>query len=247
MFQHKDPPLLLAAKGGHLESVEVLVAAGARLDATDYGQLTAYDWARKRGHAEIAANLRQAMGLASNTLDGRDLLVAAKAGDVAAIEQALAQGVEVDYCDEASADKDLNTIPGRTALMWATIEGRLGAAQLLLVAGASPGKRESIPFGGGASVWELAARHGRSEILALLQGQSADASQLAEALITAARAGKLETVTQLLDAGVPVDVRDSEKQTSLMAAASKGEAAVLQLLLERSSRSSSAVFTSWVS
>lgn len=51
-------PLMLAAGSGRTEMIELLRKAGARLDIKDYQGSSAYDWALRGGHAELATSLK---------------------------------------------------------------------------------------------------------------------------------------------------------------------------------------------
>lgn len=169
----------------------------------------------------------------SAKLDSYDLIEAAKVGDLETIECAIASGLEIDFCDEESADQDYQSIPGRTALMWATISGQIEAAQMLLEAGASPLVEEKRAFHAGENAWELAARHDRPDVLSMFEEHSPNPEQLARALAIACGEGNIKTVRRLLDSGVNVDSRNSQHFTSLMAAAIRGQAEVVELLLNR--------------
>ena len=60
-----------------------------------------------------------------------ELVLAAKGGNVAQIEQLVAAGADVDWWDDVHG-------PGYTALMWATQTSQLGATKALLRLGADP-------------------------------------------------------------------------------------------------------------
>lgn len=48
------PPLIAAAVTGHYEITKLLLENGANVDAVDQQGRTAFDWAKKRGHDEVA-------------------------------------------------------------------------------------------------------------------------------------------------------------------------------------------------
>jgi len=53
-------PLILAAAHNNLQCVEVLLELGANITAQDNNRMTALEWARARGHTEVAAILESA-------------------------------------------------------------------------------------------------------------------------------------------------------------------------------------------
>jgi ankyrin repeat protein len=55
-----NTPLILAAYFNKLQCVEVLLELGADITAQDNNRMTALEWARARGHTEVAAILESA-------------------------------------------------------------------------------------------------------------------------------------------------------------------------------------------
>ena len=56
-FNYRSTPLMLAAMNGHTEIYARLLAAGAELTSKDKSGRTAWHWARRMGHTELAARL----------------------------------------------------------------------------------------------------------------------------------------------------------------------------------------------
>jgi thioredoxin-related protein len=54
-------PLMLAAAAGGLDNIDLLRAAGARLDMKDYQGSSVKDWALRGGHSELAEKLESAL------------------------------------------------------------------------------------------------------------------------------------------------------------------------------------------
>ncbi|MEX2114862.1 MAG: ankyrin repeat domain-containing protein [Pirellulales bacterium] len=230
----RNPPLVLAAKNAHADAVSALLEAGAALDAKDSEALTAYDWARKNGHTAIAAQLRAALNLAEQMLDGHDLIAAARHGDVDGIRRALACGVKVDFRDQPTRNEYHSELPGRTALMWAAVEGHVAAARVLIEAGASAESQEPDAVGP-ASAWELAAQHNHAEVLSVLFELCRNPGKklLGLALYRAGGADSAEAIDRLIDGGVNVDSRVTGQRTPLMTAAAHGHPRAVERLLAR--------------
>jgi thioredoxin-related protein len=58
-------PLMLAAAAGREANVELLRAAGARIDMKDYQGSSVADWAAREGHTELARRLEEALSKAA--------------------------------------------------------------------------------------------------------------------------------------------------------------------------------------
>lgn len=228
----KDAPVLLAAKHGAEQAVQLLIDAGADLAATDHQGLNAYDWARKNGYRGITKLLKQAIGPSNELLDGHDLIIAAKHGDLATLKKAIDAGVDIDFHD-SPYQGEYRTVGGRTALMHASIEGHNEAARMLIDGGASATATEVS--GGRLTALEIAAGYDRPQILAYMLDNAEKVNQelLDSAVVEAARKGALDSLTFLLHLGANLDARDRTSHTPLKAAASRGQAKAIECLLDR--------------
>jgi hypothetical protein len=123
----------------------------------------------------------------------RDLLTAARRGDVAAIRRALAAGAQVDATDPSFR---------QTALIRAAMFGQVEAARVLVAAQADVG-REAAPDGMRALHW--AARQGSAEMVRLLAGAGADVNATdgpgTTALEYGLAAGSSDAVRALIEVG----------------------------------------------
>lgn len=127
-----EPPLLLAARVGSAEIVEVLLAHGARVDDRDpaYGQ-TALMVAAREGHADVV-RLLLARGAAVNAQT--------RAGETPPFrlpgDNAGSKGVGI--IRGGWPERGMRqAVPGaKTPLLYASREGRLGVARMLIEAGA---------------------------------------------------------------------------------------------------------------
>ncbi len=126
-----ETPLLAAARSGQVEAVDVLLDAGANVDAQEtWNGQSALMWAAAEGHAAVVARLIERgadINVRSNS-GASALLFAARKGDMAAVETLLAAGAEVN---ESRPD-------GATALLVAVVNGYEDLVDLLLAAGADP-------------------------------------------------------------------------------------------------------------
>lgn len=93
-----------------------------------------------------------------NLLASKELVEAAKAGDIDEVQKRLDAGDEVDFLDE-----------GKSALMWAAIQGHFEVANLLLEKGAQVDLVDSL----GNTIMMRAAQAGHPKIVRLLIAQGA--------------------------------------------------------------------------
>lgn len=134
------PALVTAAREGSAKSVDVLLAAGAKVDArSSYGD-TALMMASLNGHLEIAKTLR-AKGATLDLPGWTPLIYAATGGHDKLVAWLLGEGAKINA---ASPN-------GTTALMMAVREGRFSTAELLIARGADVNLRNQD--GASALAW----------------------------------------------------------------------------------------------
>ncbi len=231
--KHGTTPLHQAAANGSAESVRLLVAAGAEIDAANDFGATPLMWAitepekvRILVSAGANVNARSKMGRTPLYLaaanDGSSatvkllldrgakpedqaLVMAAAAGDFASIRLLVEKGVNVNAADPA----------GRTPLMFAAGNGNLRAVEYLLTHGAdvnavSAEKSETVK-NGPIALGNLTA------------------------LMMAAPAAGPDVLKALLDAGAKVNALDVRKMNALMLAIASdhADARSVRLLLDR--------------
>jgi ankyrin repeat protein len=215
---YRESALIVAARKGHAEVVDLLLGAKAKIDARSEGY-TALHWAALEGHAAVASRL-VAAGLGPDIKGA--LARAVAAGDLDGVREALAAGETVDVADKAAK---------WTPLLWAAALGYAEIARALLGAGANPTARGNFPF----TPLQAAARNGHSEIVAALIDAGAvtkkDTRDAVLALVAAAELGRDESVRLLLGAGVDPNARERDK-TVLMTAVEGCHAGVVRLLLD---------------
>ncbi|NJM91910.1 MAG: c-type cytochrome [Rhodospirillaceae bacterium] len=148
---------------------------------------------------------------------------AAKAGDVAKIEQLLAEGADINQSTGLA-----------TPLVYAIREGHPDAAKLLIERGADV--NASTNFG---APLHAAAGQGLATTAALLLERGADPNARSKELTPlhiAARDGSLEVAVVLLDHGADINAVTALEEPALHLAILNGHADVADLLLERGTK-----------
>jgi ankyrin repeat protein len=148
-------PLYHAARWGHTNIAALLIAAGADVNAKDDKGRTPLD--RAVGYTEIVALLRKHGGKTSEELNA--LIDAAEAGNIEAVKQHLAAGMDVNAKDE----------DGVTPLHETALWGHNEVAELLIANGAEVNAIiVSGPYQGKTPL-DLAIRHKKNETADLLR------------------------------------------------------------------------------
>lgn len=225
-------PLLLAAGRGQKQTVQLLISAGAKVNAMPQGcYAIALQAAASAGHRSTLQVLLEADG---------DVNAPAKDPDgETALQGAIRYGhVHIVHL-LVSAHADVNAAAsqyGATALQYAAAEGQLQVVQLLLRTGADVNARSRFLNRG--TPLQIAARHGDIEVVhSLLQaGAVVNAiptnSNGHTALQAAAERGHLEVVKLLLGAHADVNfIHANCVGSALQVAASRANVEVVRLLL----------------
>ena len=148
------PVLVTAAREGSEKVVDVLLAAGAKVDqANSYGD-TALKLAALQGRLSIAKKLR-ARGAQVETPGWTPLIYAATGGHDEMVVYLLAEGANIDA----------RSPNGTTALMMAVREEKFSTAELLIARGANVNLRNEQ----GASALSWAERSGDMTLVARLK------------------------------------------------------------------------------
>lgn len=149
---------------------------------------------------------------------GEELLEAARAGDVAAVERLLDAGADVNTADKY----------GSTALAAAAVNGRLEVVELLLERGADPNIAETF-YGARPLDMALFFADKREVALVLLEHGAEDRDQ---ALGSAVQSGDLELARAAL-AGGPIRESTMKQLAMTMGAKEEGMAALLETVETR--------------
>ncbi|MCB1065242.1 MAG: ankyrin repeat domain-containing protein [Verrucomicrobiae bacterium] len=179
-----------------------------------------------------------------------DYLLAAEAGDFAAIRLFQEAGMEPDSVDaagntalmraaaggrlelvekflDAGADPRAKNAAGRTPLMFSAEGGREDVLRALLERGADLTETDQE----GWTALKLAAFNGRADVVELLAGKVGQET-LDQVLLVASFKGDTAVIDQLLNHGAYINTRSPEDLTPLMIAAQAGHEDAVKLLLQ---------------
>lgn len=212
---HKDgvTAVMVAAQGGHLRAVQLLVEAGAELRIADEEGITPLLNAVKGNYGEIAAYLVE-HGADPNDyyLDDKqklhNLLMDAVVGNNLNFSLLLiGKGANVSYADE----------DGVTVITQAAYQGSLEIVQALLQYGADPAACNSE----GINALIAAASEGHSAVVELLLqsnlvDMNAQDKDGTNALMAAAVRGHKEVIEVLISKGAEVNAQNIDGHSALM-------------------------------
>jgi len=204
-----------AAYGDEPEAVELLLAAGAQVDAADDHGITPLWLAAANGaRADIVQRLLRAGGNpnAAHSSGESALMSAARSGNLAAVRLLLAAGADVTVRERAR---------GQTALMWAAAQGHADVVQQLIDAGADVRARSKArPL--------IVNSTGNADYLGVMEVEAGGFSPL----LFAARGGHVDVARRLLAAGAPVDDAAADGTSALVVAAHSGHTGLALHLLD---------------
>jgi len=215
-------PLMHAAYAGTMSTMEVLLEAGADVNAANLRKATALHWA-VHDVDKLKVLLVRGADVNARTLEGRTPLYSAAQlpGGVAAMKVLL----------EVGADTEVRTIVGNTPL-FAAAAGGADNVRVLVDKGANVNASSlsgTTPLMGSSDtrVVALLVSHGADVSIRSKRGESA--------LADAARRGDLEAARLLLDKGADVNAVDYRGYTPLILAAQfdRDSPELVRLLLSR--------------
>jgi ankyrin repeat protein len=205
--------LMHAAEGGYLEAVDLLISAGARINAIDKGfpadcpgGNTALLLAVGKGHLKIAHRLLDA-GASPKTKGGGTSVfnAAAYLGDLALVKRLIELGASCVQRDGS----------GFTPIASAVLNGRRNVVELLLDLGAEANSQSP----GGAPVLKSAVYGGDVELCKLLVDRGANPNvgdnDDFTPLMMACSSVQDRVVDYLLSLGVAVNKKDNRGRTAL--------------------------------
>jgi len=237
-----DPPLVSAAEAGDVAAVRELLAGGVDVDAASVDGATALHWA---AHRDLPGLVRLLIDFgadvsATNRYGVQPIALAATNGSAVVLDQLLTAG----------ADPNASMPGGETALMTAARAGPPDAVRVLLRVGADPNARDDLS-GQTAVMWAAArnnapAVHALAELGGDLHVRTAGPPPPPSrsyfrsppptsftALLFAVRAGAIDAVRALLDAGADVNDTLSDGQSALVVAAANAHWELADYLLDR--------------
>ena len=237
-----DPALVSAAEAGDVTAVRELLAGGADVDAASVDGATALHWAV---HSDLPELVRLLIDFgadvsATNRYGVQPIALAATNGSAVVLDQLLTAG----------ADPNASMPGGETALMTAARAGPPDAVRVLLRAGANPNARDDLS-GQTAVMWAAARNNAPAvHVLAELGGDlhvrtagpppppsrsyfRSPPPTSFTALLFAVRAGAIDAVRALLDAGADVNDTLSDGQSALVVAAANAHWELADYLLDR--------------
>ncbi len=168
------PSLLIeAASGGHIDTLEVLLKAGAQADIQDDEGVTALFKASEQGHVKAVALLlaHQADPNIYDNIGRTPLMIASRNGYQNIVETLIAHKADVNAIEklEPNSHRDIS-IGGMTALIYASRGGHAGIAEFLLNNGAD----RRLSSSSGETALGVAKQNGFRKIEQLLAGGPPD-------------------------------------------------------------------------
>ncbi len=219
-----------AVRADDLETVDMLIRAGANVNATDRYGLTPLSIACSNANAGMVRKLLDG-GANANSADPNgetDLMTAARTdGGADVVKLLLDRGAAVNARDKIVAE---------TALMWAVRTNQPESVRLLIGHGAEVNARTRVgktperrpPNAGGGSHGKGIVRGGWPD-----RGSQDPTPGAMTALLYAARDGRLDIARLLVGAGADVNQPEANKMTPLLIAIANDHLDVAKYLLEK--------------
>ena len=253
-----------AAFSGNIETIHLLLQAGASLNAKDDDGRTPISWAAEKGHTKVVNLFLGKTPDAVNILDSTSqgpLHWAAKNGEVDVVKLLIEKGADVNQTDSEYQ---------QTPVSWAAENGYTDVVEELVNAGANiniPDTENRLPL-------NIASAYDHVDVVHFLLSQvSKDSSYVDKsnrsllswaaeypspperdvgklvsshsvesqddigrtALHYAARGGQVDSIITLLDAGAKIDAVDKSGGTPLTLAARQGHTASAEVLVKKGS------------
>uniref|UniRef100_A0AAY4AF48 NAD(+) ADP-ribosyltransferase n=1 Tax=Denticeps clupeoides TaxID=299321 RepID=A0AAY4AF48_9TELE len=235
-------PLMQAARFGHLTVTHILLENGAEMNARNRMGASVLSMAARGGHVHVAKLLLESGAFVDDYdhleeclsseggrefLSATPLLVAAQLGHEALVRLLLDWGADVNFCQKTT---------GWSALMLATIGGKVGVVQQLVERGADPDHLNVLA----KTAFEVAMQLGQKEVKGYLDSittvrPQADDEKRRPDVFRALKLGNAQLVKDILEEDASqVNIANADGASPLMIAAVSGQLEVVQLLVEKS-------------
>ena len=217
--------LIEAVRDSNLETIMLLVEAGADVNAKDEWNSTALMFASEKGYELLAKYLVN---------NDADVDAANKYNNTALICAALNGHLEIVKCFvENGADVNLKGgYHNNTALIFAIVNGHLEVVKYLVGNGADLNAEDKNNL----TALMLASEKGHIEIVKCLVENGADVNRKNKwndaALNFSSQKGHFEIVKYLVEKGADVNAKDNYNKTALILASEKGRIEIVKYLVE---------------
>ena len=212
-----------AVRADDLETIDLLVRAGANVSARNRAGVMPLELAALNGNAAVIERLIKAGADVNRPLNSSGdtaLMMASRSGKAGAVKALLDRGAQIN-AKETWADT--------TALMWAVSEGNHDVVKLLIERGADVNARTKfVPSATGRGF------EGATPVAAKAdQAPEQNASGLLSPLMFAAREGDLESARMLVAAGAQVNAVGGDGKDALGLAIFNGSYEVASFLIDQ--------------
>jgi ankyrin repeat protein len=221
-----DDTLVTSVWNANAEVSQLLIAAGAKVNASDDLGQSVLHRAAEKGHLEIMRALVRAKAKLNQKANGSTpLLVAIQNGHAECALELI----------QAGADLSVIGLSRRDALMNAAATGQAEVVRALLKTGANPNTKDKE----GKTALMLANEKEQVAVIELLRGSGGDESGYrVQEYIRAAMKGDVKSVREFLETGVDVNAAYSNGAKALISAVRNGHTEVVALLLEWGAKAS---------
>ncbi|KAI4876108.1 hypothetical protein NFI96_026141 [Prochilodus magdalenae] len=209
--------LTMAARGGHTHVAKLLLENGAFVD--DFDHLSAVEGNANGNNSNHSDN-------GKNFLDITSLLASAQHGHEALVRLLLEWGADVNFSQKTT---------GWSALMLATLSGKVSTAQQLVERGADPDHLNVLS----KTAFEVALQLKHKDVKSYLDSITTvrpqpDAEKKRPDVFSALKLGNAQLVKEILEEDpLQVNLANADGASPLMIAAVSGQLEVVQLLVEK--------------